>query len=84
LTPTGTYKKKQSWNFLGKFTELNYKLKYVAGQGVLSYVDWEVGKEEGEREGGRAGRRAGRRKGGRGEGRMGRGTRTRRSVRRGA
>jgi hypothetical protein len=66
LTPTGTYKKKQSWNFLGKFTELNYKLKYVAGQGVLSYVDWEVGKEEGGRGkgGGRAGGQGGEREGG--------------------
>lgn len=48
LQPTGTYKKRRSWNFLARFTELNYRLKYVAGQGVLSYVDWEV------REGGRA------------------------------
>jgi len=52
LQPTGTYKKRRSWNFLARFTELNYKLKYVAGQhGVLSYVDWEVSSEEGREKG---------------------------------
>nr|AQX92138.1 Om [Nannochloropsis oceanica] len=45
LQPTGTYKKRRSWNFLARFTELNYRLKYVAGQGVLSYVDWEVARK---------------------------------------
>lgn len=66
LSPTGTYKRRRSWNFLGKFTELNYKLKYVAGQGVLSYVNWEV-RKEGAREGGRADGKEGRSEGGKKE-----------------
>lgn len=32
------YKRRRSHNFLSRFTELNYRLKYVEGAGVLTYA----------------------------------------------
>ena len=37
LEPTGLYKQRQSYDFLWQFTDLNYKLKFVEGSGVMRY-----------------------------------------------
>lgn len=38
LEPTGMYKCRETYNFLGKVTELNYKLKWLEGDGkILRY-----------------------------------------------
>lgn len=38
LEPTGLYKRRLSYDFLWKFTELNFKLKYLVGEKVLSFA----------------------------------------------
>jgi hypothetical protein len=37
LAPTGMYKRRRSHDFLARFTELNYRLKYVEGNGVMTF-----------------------------------------------
>lgn len=32
------YKRRRSHDFLARFTELNYRLKYVEGSGVMTYA----------------------------------------------
>jgi hypothetical protein len=39
LEPSGMYKRKATYDFLWKFTELNFKLKYVAGDKVMSFAN---------------------------------------------
>lgn len=37
LEPIGLYKRQRSLDFLWQFTELNFKLKYVEGDKILSF-----------------------------------------------
>lgn len=37
LEPTGLYRRKATYDFLWKFSDLNYKLKYVSGDKVLNF-----------------------------------------------
>jgi len=37
LEPTGLYKRRQTFDFLWQFTDLNYKLKWLEGDKILSY-----------------------------------------------